>query len=150
MHQAAVAYRREKKRKGKFEAQNASAQIAVGNRNRMARAEGHVIKNPAIFTKCNFALGAAIQVIEYRFRDALAGDGAEVFNANNSGGRDSASGSRHLQSQSLSGKETESGDSPISYHCLKPDRNGKFPDGRSSAVLNEVILVRRHHSRFGA
>jgi hypothetical protein len=64
MHEAAVADRGEQERESEIEAKNACAQVAVGERDGVARPEGDVLINAAVFAQRNFAFGAAIEVIE--------------------------------------------------------------------------------------
>src|SRR6266446_6579380 len=63
----------------------------------MPWSKSNVVKNPAIFPQCDFALGAAVEVIKDRFRNPLPRDRAEVFDAHNPGRRYRTGGSRHLQ-----------------------------------------------------
>jgi hypothetical protein len=98
MHKAAVSDRSKQERKRKIEAQNARTQTAVRDRDRMPRSKRDVIKYPAILTQRDFAFGAAVEVVEYRFWHPLPGYGAEVFNTNNTGRRYSVRGSRHVNS----------------------------------------------------
>ena len=85
MHQPAVPHRRKQKRKSKIEPQNPRVQIALRDRNRMPRPERNVAKDPAILPQRNLALGAPVEIVEYRFRHTLARNRTEVFNANHAG-----------------------------------------------------------------
>jgi hypothetical protein len=97
MHQAAIADRGKQEWKSKIEAENASTQTAVRDRNGVPRAEGDVIEYAAIFAKRDFALGSAIEVIENGLRKSFAGDGAEILDADNARGCDGSGGSGHVR-----------------------------------------------------
>jgi hypothetical protein len=92
MHQAAISNGSQKKRQSQIEAENARAQIAVGECNGVTRAKGDVIVNTAIFAQCNFALGPAIQIVKDRTGDASLRNLTEVGNADDARGRYGARG----------------------------------------------------------
>jgi hypothetical protein len=85
MHQPAISDRREQDGKRKIEAENAGAQIAIREGNGVARAKSNVVEDAAVFAERNLTFGAAIEVVKYGLRHSLAGDGAEVLDANNPG-----------------------------------------------------------------
>src|SRR5260370_27968605 len=64
VHQAAVADRSEHEWESEIEAENAGAQVAIGDGDRMARAEGDVVVDTAIFAEGELTLGAALEVIK--------------------------------------------------------------------------------------
>src|SRR5260370_123404 len=64
VHQAAVADRSEHEWESEIEAENAGAQVAIGDGDRMARAEGDVVIDAAILAERDFAFGAPIKVVE--------------------------------------------------------------------------------------
>ena len=55
-----------RKGSGEVEAQNAGPQLAIRNRNRMARPECHILKGAAILAKRDLAPGAAVQIVKHR------------------------------------------------------------------------------------
>jgi hypothetical protein len=61
VHKAAVANGSEQEWEREIEAENAGAQIAIGERDRMARAEGDIFIDAAILAKSDFAFRAAIK-----------------------------------------------------------------------------------------
>ena len=97
MHEPAIAHGREHEWKRKIEAQNRSAQTAIGEGYGMTRTKGHVIENSAILAQRDFAFGAAIEIIKNRLWNALTRDGTKIFDADNSGGSYRACASSHLQ-----------------------------------------------------
>src|ERR1019366_1372132 len=99
MHKAAVPDRSKQDRKSKIEPQNARAQIAARERDRMPRPKSDIVKYPAILPECNLAFGTAGEVVKYRLRHPLARDGAKILNAYHPGRRHSSRRSRHLQFQ---------------------------------------------------
>jgi len=64
VHEPAVANGCEQKRESEIEAKNAGMQVTIGERDGMARAEGDVLIDAAIFAERNLAFGTAIEVIE--------------------------------------------------------------------------------------
>src|SRR5260370_34002735 len=64
VHQAAVADRSEHEWESEIEAENAGAQVAIGDGDRMARAEGDVVVDTAVFAEGDLALGAVIEAIK--------------------------------------------------------------------------------------
>ena len=95
VHEAAVADRSEQEWKSEIEAENTSAQVAIGDGDRMAGAEGDVLIDAAIFAEGDLAFGAAIKVIEDRSGHAALGEGAEIRDADHAGRGDGAGGSSH-------------------------------------------------------
>jgi hypothetical protein len=65
MHQAAVSHRRKQERKRKIEAQNACAQVATRDCNRMPRTKCDVVEYPAILAERDLAFGAAVQIVKH-------------------------------------------------------------------------------------
>src|ERR1700691_294028 len=63
----------------------------------MTRPKSNVVEYAAILAESDFAFGAAIEIIKYRLRHSLAGDGAEILYANNSRRRHRSGGSCHLR-----------------------------------------------------
>jgi len=95
VHEAAVADGGEQERESEIEAENAGAQVAIGDGDRMARSEGDVLIDAAIFSECNLAFGAAIKVVENGPGHAALGEGAKIRDADHSGRGDGARGSSH-------------------------------------------------------
>jgi len=62
--------------------ENPSAEVAFGNRNCLPRAKGDVIEHSAVFAQSDFALGAAIKIVEDNFREAAMRQTAEVVDIN--------------------------------------------------------------------
>ena len=96
MHEAAVADGGEQERESEIEAENAGAQVAIGERDRVARTEGDVLIDAAIFAEGNLAFGAAIKVIEDGFGHAALGDGSEICDADHARRGDGTGGSSHF------------------------------------------------------
>jgi len=90
VHQAAVADRSEQERESEIEAENAGAQVAIGDGDRMAGAEGDVLIDAAIFAECDLAFGAAIKVVEDGPGYAAPGEDAEISDADYAGRGDGA------------------------------------------------------------
>jgi hypothetical protein len=65
MHEAAVADRRQQKRKRKLETKDRRAQAAIRERDCMTRPKGDVVKYPAILAERDLALSATIEIIEH-------------------------------------------------------------------------------------
>ena len=63
---------------------------AIGERDRVARTEGNVVIDAAIFAQGDLAFGAAIKVIEDGLGHAALGDGAEIGDADDAGRGDGA------------------------------------------------------------
>jgi len=102
MHEAAVADGSEHEWESEIEAENAGAQVAIGDGDRMARAEGDVLIDAAIFAEGDLAFGAAIKVVEDGPGHAATGEGAEICDADYAGRGDGAGGSSHsVMSSSL-------------------------------------------------
>jgi hypothetical protein len=85
VHEAAVADRSEQEWESEIEAENAGAQVAIADGDRMAGAESDVLIDAAIFAKSDLAFGAAVEVIKNRSGHAALGEGAEVCNADYAG-----------------------------------------------------------------
>jgi len=85
VHQAAVADRSEQERESEIEAENAGAQVAIGDGDRMARAECDVLIDAAIFAEGDLAFGAAIEVVEDGPGHTALREGAEICDADHSG-----------------------------------------------------------------
>ena len=90
VHEAAVADGGEQEWESEIETEDASAQVAIGKRDRMARAKSDVLVHTAIFAEGDFAFGAAIKVVEYSPGHAAFGDGTEVCDADHVGRGDGA------------------------------------------------------------
>src|SRR6202795_95288 len=95
VHQAAVADGSEQEWESEIEAENAGAQVAIADGDRMARSEGDVLIDAAIFAECDLAFGAAIKVVEEAPGHAGWGGGAEICDADHAGRGDGAGGSSH-------------------------------------------------------
>jgi hypothetical protein len=95
VHETAVADGGEQEWESKIEAEDASAQVAIGERDGMARAKSNVLVHTAIFAEGDFAFGAAIKVVEDGSGNAAFGDGAEVCDADHVGRGDGAGRSSH-------------------------------------------------------
>jgi hypothetical protein len=108
MHQAAIANRGEQKGQRKIEAQNLRAQTAFRKRDRMPRPKSNVVENPAVFPERNLALGSAIEIVKNGFRQSLARDRAEIFDAYHPGRGYSTVGFAHLQNSGV--RKLEAGD----------------------------------------
>jgi hypothetical protein len=85
VHQAAVANRSKQERESEIEAENAGAQVAIGDSDRMAGAEGDIVIHSAIFAERDLAFGAAIEIVEDGPGHAALGEGAEICNADYAG-----------------------------------------------------------------
>jgi hypothetical protein len=64
VHEAAVANGSEQEGESEIEAENTGAQRAISKSNSVARTEGDVLIDAAIFAEGHLAFGAAIEVIE--------------------------------------------------------------------------------------
>ena len=53
-------------------------QIALGDRDRVARAEDHVVEDAAVLPQREFGVGAAVDVVEHRARHAALGHEPEI------------------------------------------------------------------------
>jgi len=95
VHEAAVAYRSQQEWESEIEAENAGAQVAIGDRDRVARAEGDVLIDAAIFAEGDLAFGAAIEIVEDSPGHAALGEGAEIRDADYAGRGDGAGGLSH-------------------------------------------------------
>jgi hypothetical protein len=95
MHEAAVADGSEQEWESEIEAENAGAQVAIGDGDRMAGTEGDVLIDAAIFAEGDLAFGAAIKVVEDGPRYAALGEGAEIRDADYAGRGDGAGGLCH-------------------------------------------------------
>jgi hypothetical protein len=85
VHQAAVADGSEQEWESEIEAENTGAQVAIGDGDRMARAEGDVLIDAAIFAECDLAFGAAVEIVEHGARHSALGEGAEICDADYAG-----------------------------------------------------------------
>src|SRR5258708_2117877 len=95
VHQAAVADRSQQEWEREIEAENAGAQVAIGDGDRMAGAEGDVFIDAAIFSECDLAFGAAIEIVEDRPGHTALGEGAKICDADHAGRGGGAGGSGH-------------------------------------------------------
>jgi hypothetical protein len=79
MHDSAVANRRENEWKSDLMPQNADAEIDMfkGHGGRGAKIDP--VEGRAVFTKCNFAVGASIKIVENSAWEAAAGKMSEIF-----------------------------------------------------------------------
>jgi hypothetical protein len=93
MHQPAITHGSQQEGKLQIEAEHARTKIALRHRNRVPGPERHIVEDAAILAQGNFAFGAAIKVVKYRFWQSFPRDGPEVINANDA--RRSYSGFRH-------------------------------------------------------
>jgi hypothetical protein len=78
MHEPAVANGSEQKWEREVEAENASAEVAIGEGDGVARAKRDILIDAAVFAEGDFTFGATVEVVENRSRHAALGDGAEV------------------------------------------------------------------------
>ncbi len=78
IHHAGIADGRKNRGEGKIEREDARANVTFGNGDGPARTEDNVIKDAAIFAEGDFAVGAAVEVIEDDAREAAFGADAEV------------------------------------------------------------------------
>ena len=83
MHQPAVSHGREHERKREIKPQNARAQTAFRDHDRVPGPEGDVLKYATVFPEGDFPLRTAVEVVEYRLRHAAACQGTKVFDAYN-------------------------------------------------------------------
>jgi len=90
VHEATVADRSEQEWESEIEAENAGTQIAIGERDRMARTERDVVIHTAIFTERDFAFGAAIKVVKYGPGHSALGDGPQICDADRAARDDGA------------------------------------------------------------
>jgi len=97
VHEPAVANGSEQKRESEIEAKNAGVQVTIGERDGMARAEGDVLIDAAIFAEGNLAFGTAIEVIEDRSGHAPLGDGSKISDADYARRGDGTGRSRHFR-----------------------------------------------------
>ena len=79
MYKAAIAHRSQQRRERNVEAQDACPHIAIGHRYRMTRPECDVIKDPAVLSQRDLAIGAAVQVIKHRFGQSAPRQGPEIM-----------------------------------------------------------------------
>jgi hypothetical protein len=99
MHNATVAHGSKQEGKGEVDAEDACAQVAILERNRMTRAECDLLKCAAVLAQRDLALRPTVQIIENRFGHPTTRNRPEVFDADNARRRDCAMGSSHLQFQ---------------------------------------------------
>ena len=85
IHHAGITDRSENRGKRKVERKDASANIGFGNGDGPARAEEDVIKDAAIFAESDFAVGAAIEVIENNAREAALRHFAKIVDVDDAG-----------------------------------------------------------------
>src|SRR5579864_2751815 len=95
MHQPAVSHGSQHKRKRKLEPENCGAQIACSKGNSVPRTKRDIVEDTAILAKRNLPFSSTIQVVEDGFRNSLAGDRAEVLDADHTGRSNGSGGSRH-------------------------------------------------------
>jgi len=95
VHQAAVADRSQQEWEREIEAENAGAQVAIGDGDRMAGTEGDILIDAAILAEGDLAFGAAIEIVEDGPGHAAPSEGAEIRDADHSGRGDGAGGSSH-------------------------------------------------------
>src|SRR5450631_78719 len=95
VHEAAVADRSEQEWESEIEAEKAGAQVAIGERNRMAWAESDVLVDAAIFAEGDLAFSTAIEVVEDGPGNAAPGDVAQICDADHARRGDGAGGSSH-------------------------------------------------------
>src|SRR5271165_1256370 len=122
MHQPAVTDWREQEGKRKIEAQDPRAQVALLDRDRVARPKRDIVKDSAIFPERDLALRAAVEIIKYRLGNSLASDRAKVLDAHHARGRHRSRGDRHYYGSRIN----EPRNSRIWYHSAKGMRNGKL------------------------
>lgn len=79
VHQTAVADRSQHCGERKFMAEHASLQVTIRDGDRTARTKQHIAKCPAVFPERDFAIGAAIQIIEHRPRQSTLRHAAQIF-----------------------------------------------------------------------
>src|SRR5579863_5315097 len=84
----------------------------------MPRAKSDVAKHSAVLAQSDFPFGAAIQVIEHRFRHPLARDRTKILDANNSGRSHCA------------GRSSHSCIPPVSRNCLRTLKQADVTTGR--------------------
>jgi len=85
IHHAGIAYWREDRGKRKIERQDASADVALGNGDGPAGAERDVVEDAAIFTQSDFAVGAAVEIVEDDAREAALRHFAEIVDIDDAG-----------------------------------------------------------------
>ena len=66
---------------GQVEAQHARAQVALRQRDGVARPEGHVLERAAVLAKRDLAFRASVEIVEDGAGHATAGQGPEIFDA---------------------------------------------------------------------
>jgi len=80
MHKAAVAHRSQQRGERNLDAQDACPHIAIGHSYRMTRPKRDVLKDPAVLSKCDLAISAAVQVIKNRCGQSAPRQGPEIMN----------------------------------------------------------------------
>jgi hypothetical protein len=85
MHEAAVADGSQQKREGEIKSQNAGPKIALGQRDRVTRAQCDILKYAAVLSQRNFAFGATVQIVEHGPRQAAARQRPEIGDADDAG-----------------------------------------------------------------
>ncbi len=96
VHQTAVSDRGKQEGEGKVEAQDAGPQIALRDRDRMARSERHLLERAAILSKRDLAFGAAVQIVKHGFRHPATRHRSQIIDAKDTGGCYLAGRPRHL------------------------------------------------------
>ena len=87
IHHAGITDRSENRGKRKVERKDASANIGFGNGDGPARTEEDVVKDATIFAESDFAVGAAIEIIENNAREAALRHFAKIVDIDDAGWR---------------------------------------------------------------
>src|SRR6267143_1916158 len=95
VHKTAVSDRTKQEEKGKVETQHAGTQIALRDRDCMARSECHILKRAAILAKRYLAFRAAVQIVKHGFRHPATRQRSQILDANDTGGCYLAGRPRH-------------------------------------------------------
>ena len=85
MHHAAVTDGRENGGKGKIEGEDSRANVAFGHGDGPAGAESDVVEDAAIFAESDFAVSAAVEIVEDDARKAAFCHFAEIVDADDGG-----------------------------------------------------------------
>jgi len=85
MHKTAVADGSQQKRDSEIETEDASAQIALGDGYGVTRAQGDIFEYAAVLAQRDFALGAAVEIVEDNFGEAATRQRPEVMDADDAG-----------------------------------------------------------------
>jgi hypothetical protein len=83
VHQAAISDRGENEWNRKLVPENCRAQIGSWNGHSMARPEGDILKDAAVFAKRDFSLSSAIQIVKHGSGQSPARYWPKIFDANN-------------------------------------------------------------------